>query len=935
MATTLGFTIEIQGTQAAINTATDVRLAIQQINEELKDPSLSGQEVEQLNDELVRLKGTLKQAQAAQRDAIKKFEATSEGTSAYRRLSAQLVVARNNAKNLQAQARLTGEDLTQSIEAAVLEARRLDAELKDIDSSVGQFQRNVGNYPQTIAGVFGQVSPQFAQFGESIEEVGNIATRTGKVIAASFIVFELVNQLAQGVASLQDFTEEFRQLRGEVSQLTQTQGEELDTITAKVSALASTYDKDVNEVLRSANALSRQFGISQEEALEKINIGLAAGAELNGQFLDQISEYSVQFKDAEASADGFIKTLIRSTQEGVFSDQGAAVVEEFGFRIREQTTATREALENAFGRLFTQGLFDNLNNGSITTTEALAQVATQLKEVDLTAQQTQTIVADVFGGPGEKVGIDFIESLGDIDSGLDSVVEGFNEYQEQQLETTRLNEELAVAQLAVAQEFFGASQEATNFATRIRTFVLRSIAEFFNDTRILRAQIFGIGESIKVISGQIAAFFQRSVITAQIATKELAKLNPFGKTTEQLEAEIQKLRQLREVFNFEGKTVAEAYNEGFEERLKQLNVGKTISDQVFRERAEVQKRVVDLVKEVNKEIVKEEQEAAQKRVLIIQKLTSDIAELESKQLDVSADAIFERLDAAREAFEEVLKKERIEEALKTTIFGLDQLSQAFSLVSDAITEGNERELEALDRRVEEQIAFVDRLEEQASRATGARRLELEQQLQDERQALEEQTEQREEAQREQAKQEKAIAIIQSIINTALAVTRALATGNIAQSIASGVIGGAQTAIIAAQPLAEGGVVTPVRLQGGKIVKASNIKTLPNGDDVLATVKRGEVILNQRQQDLLGGANTFRSIGVPGFGDGGFIGAPISAPNLTGVMSAQATNQAIAALDRKTDAINSRFDRLRTFVVSEDISSDLSEGENLKTQATFQ
>ena len=44
----------------------------------------------------------------------------------------------------------------------------------------------------------------------------------------------------------------------------------------------------------------------------------------------------------------------------------------------------------------------------------------------------------------------------------------------------------------------------------------------------------------------------------------------------------------------------------------------------------------------------------------------------------------------------------------------------------------------------------------------------------------------------------------------------------------------------------------------------------NGDNMLATIKTGEVILNQRQQAALGGSNTFRRIGVPGFANGGMI-----------------------------------------------------------------
>jgi TP901 family phage tail tape measure protein len=50
------------------------------------------------------------------------------------------------------------------------------------------------------------------------------------------------------------------------------------------------------------------------------------------------------------------------------------------------------------------------------------------------------------------------------------------------------------------------------------------------------------------------------------------------------------------------------------------------------------------------------------------------------------------------------------------------------------------------------------------------------------------------------KKQKAADIIQAIINTALAVTRALANGNPALAVAAGIAGAAQTAVIAAQPI---------------------------------------------------------------------------------------------------------------------------------------
>lgn len=73
-------------------------------------------------------------------------------------------------------------------------------------------------------------------------------------------------------------------------------------------------------------------------------------------------------------------------------------------------------------------------------------------------------------------------------------------------------------------------------------------------------------------------------------------------------------------------------------------------------------------------------------------------------------------------------------------------------------------------------------------------------------------------------------------------------------------------------------------KGGKVLSGERINSShgmtvsrSNGDNLLATVRTGEVILNERQQAMLGGANTFRNIGVPGFADGGFTGSSISLP----------------------------------------------------------
>jgi phage-related minor tail protein len=132
------------------------------------------------------------------------------------------------------------------------------------------------------------------------------------------------------------------------------------------------------------------------------------GADAQGQFLDGLKEYSVQFRDAGLSAEDFLRVSIASANEGIFSDKGLDAVKEFGLRIQEQTKGSRDALTNAFGEEFTSELFNNINNGSITSGQAFGLITDKITETGVAGSQLQTIIADVFGGPGEDIGKDFL-----------------------------------------------------------------------------------------------------------------------------------------------------------------------------------------------------------------------------------------------------------------------------------------------------------------------------------------------------------------------------------------------------------------------------------------------------------------------------------------------------------------------------------------------
>ena len=109
------------------------------------------------------------------------------------------------------------------------------------------------------------------------------------------------------------------------------------------------------------------------------------------------------------------------------------------------------------------------------------------------------------------------------------------------------------------------------------------------------------------------------------------------------------------------------------------------------------------------------------------------------------------------------------------------------------------------------------------------------------------------------------------------------TGPIIFAVTSGLIKGFFSAV-KSQVLSfdQGGQIPTIT--GSRVTDPQNIPTQPGGDNVLAMVRRGEVVLNDGQQRRLfeyAGPDVFRRIGVPGFQSGGVIGTPqILNPNVS-------------------------------------------------------
>lgn len=249
-------------------------------------------------------------------------------------------------------------------------------------------------------------------------------------------------------------------------------GDELKAARNEVQALADMYNKDFKEVLQSTNAISKQFGLSFQESLSLVKDGFIAGADVNGEFLENIKEYPAYFKEAGISASEFIAITTQANQAGIYSDKGIDVIKEGNLRIREMTTATADALEGI--GISSKKVQEELANGSKTTFDIMQEVSAKLAEFPESSSAVGTALADIFGGPGEDAGLQYILTLKDIDTNLDNVKERAGKLGQLQEEQLQSQIELENTIAAVFDATGGGFESMT---TKAKIFVNNGIVE--------------------------------------------------------------------------------------------------------------------------------------------------------------------------------------------------------------------------------------------------------------------------------------------------------------------------------------------------------------------------------------------------------------------------------------------------------------------------
>lgn len=402
----------------------------------------------------------------------------------------------------------------------------LTDELKEAEEETGRYYRNVGNYKNSILEAIGLNN----QFGESLMNLGEgskgikkintdikalWATMKGLLTNPVFLALAGIAGVGMAFKWFYDYNKGLVEATKLTKQFTGLGGNEMKEYRNEVQAVADMYGKDFKETLQAANSLSKQFGITSQEAMNIIKDGFVAGADVNGEFLDTLKEYPAYFKEAGISAEEFVAITANASKQGIFSDKGVDTIKEANTRLREMTTATAEALDGI--GISSEEVQKSLQDGSTTTFEVMKKVSDRLNELPASSDKVGKAIADIFGGPGEDAGLEYIKTLGKIETNLDEVKKQAGELGE--LEEKQLNSQIELQNaLSGLFDMTGGKFERMNAQAKI--FInenLISILNFATNIRNIILEIVGYAQSLNQWLNKINVSFDNITISLKDA----------------------------------------------------------------------------------------------------------------------------------------------------------------------------------------------------------------------------------------------------------------------------------------------------------------------------------------------------------------------------------------------------------------------------------
>ena len=443
--------------------------------------------------QLERATRDLSKEMKARQNAMLDLEAAGKKESAeYKRLQAEV-------KNLSTQIK-TNEAKQRSLRAAmdinVMTMSQLKKQARELQTALNNTSKaaNPKEYEQlasqlrSVTGRMSELRRDASGLGDSMgkESTGIMGKFEGmfssisggwtKLVGVATAAVASISAVVEGAKWFYNYNMEVEEAQRLTREFFNIQGDELVHSQSQISALAKQFGKDYKEVLGTVELLTNQFGISISEAINAIEDGLQAGADLNGTFLSQIQQYGPAFSDAG----GAVKDLVASitqTRSGIFNEAGMGLIQTATNRIRTMSTATQGAL-NSIG-ISSKQLEADLISGKTSILEAIKMISGKIKELPENSMQVGQVMKAVFGKTASNEGLKLVKTLADMSTNMDELKGVTGEYGELQREEVEAQAELNEKM----SKFFGLGENGFDELTmKAKIFGVKALSKIIDYT---------------------------------------------------------------------------------------------------------------------------------------------------------------------------------------------------------------------------------------------------------------------------------------------------------------------------------------------------------------------------------------------------------------------------------------------------------------------
>lgn len=398
-------------------------------------------------------------------------------TDAYRKLQTEVEESSRKLRELKAQATEVSKEFGNPIsveqyDSLQREIAETEASLKNLEDQSKKFGSVATQQAAQVAEKFDEVGKKIGNAGEKVTDAGKkLLPATGAVIAGgtacvttadslksainSFLTStgtaaEGFEELSDGTVAAVDNTEKYKDILEAIyagnygegfddiaasmatvkTVLNDLDDSQLQGVTESAILLRDTFGFDVTESVRAANSLMDQFGITADEAFNLMAQGAQKGLNQNGDLMDVINEYSVQFKSIGYGADDMFNMLANGAKNGTWSvDKLGDAVKEFNIRISDGSA--KDAVE-ALGYSW-EKVSEDWAKGGNSAKDVLFMLMDNLSGLDDQTERYNTGVR-LLGTMFEDLGYDAIMALSDTSGEITKTSDAMNSIKTQKFD---------------------------------------------------------------------------------------------------------------------------------------------------------------------------------------------------------------------------------------------------------------------------------------------------------------------------------------------------------------------------------------------------------------------------------------------------------------------------------------------------------------------